>query len=107
MRAAYVLTSLLAVSSSSHAELLPKGSIVCWGEGTLENYLLADNDKKRHMEEHECGIWNIDMKAEMVKTKDITVSGKQYSISNIILRYENYGHKEDHVWAFTDDLKSQ
>ena len=81
------------------------GSVVCWSEEILQRYVVADDAKKKHMEEHECLVWKKDMKAEVILTEEVTISDKSHSITNIILRYKYYGDRADNVWTFTENLR--
>ncbi len=107
MRIVFLAAILVIIANITQAETLQSGSVVCWSEEILERYVVADEARKKHMEEHECLVWKKDMKAEVIFTKQVTISDKSYSITNIILRYKYYGDRADNVWTFTENLKNQ
>ena len=90
--------------SSAYSETLATNSVVCWSEDILKKYIVADEKKKKNMEEHECLVWEKEMKAKHFLTKSISISEKPYSISNIELRYKYYGERVDNVWTFSENL---
>jgi hypothetical protein len=104
MKIIYLVVILVMSGNIACAEVLLKGSVVCWGERTLEKYVVSDEPTKRHMEDHECLVWNKDMQAEVISIQDVTVSGDTFFIANIVLRYEYYGKRADNVWTFTKNL---
>ena len=95
---------LILFGNIAQAETLLKGSVVCWSEEILKRYVVADEARKKHMVEHECLVLNKDMQAEVILTKNVTISDDSYSITNIVLRYEYYGERIDNVWTFTKNL---
>lgn len=95
---------LVLFGNITYAETLLKGSVICWSEETLMTYVVADETRKKHMEEHECGILNKDIQVEFISSKLVTVSDIHYSISNVIWRYENYGQRVDNIWTFSKNL---
>jgi hypothetical protein len=104
MKKLCLVVILVLFGNITYAETLLKGSVICWSEETLKNYVIADDARKKHMEEHECGVLNKDIQVEVISSKLVTVSDKFYSISNIVWRYENYGQRVDNIWTFTRNL---
>jgi len=104
MKKLCLVAILILFGSIAQAETLLKGSVVCWSEEILKIYVVADEARKKHMEEHECLVWNKNMQAEVISSKLVTISDKLYSITNIVLRYEYYGERADNVWTFTRNL---
>lgn len=89
---------------AANAETLLNGSVVCWSEDVLKNYIAADKATKQHMEKHECLAWYKEIYAKVIQRKTVTILGTAYSIANIELRYEYYGERNDNVWTFTKFL---
>ena len=83
-------------------ETLMKESVVCYGEEeTISRYITANQDKKEHMESHECGITQSDTEVKILGKKTINRLNKSYSIVEIEMRYFSYGKEFiDKVWTF-------
>jgi hypothetical protein len=104
LRYIIILASVL-VTNLAQAETLLKDSVVCWSRDSFEEYISADEVKKKHMEEHSCGIVQRDSRAKIISFFEFTIQGKKYSVANIEMYYIDRGkERTDTVWTFLKNL---
>ncbi len=109
MRIINLILSILTVllfSSVTIADTVQNGAAICWSLETFELYLKSDVETKKHMEDHECGILQIDMETRKLKIDKIILDDRIYKVARIELIFESYGKKHvDKVWTLLENIK--
>jgi len=103
----FLLISIFFLAPNfAQAETLQKGSVVCWSKETLRNYITADKAMKKHMEDHACGVTQVQLRVTIIEVGDLFIETRTYPIVQIQIYYASPGNqKTDVVWTFQKNIK--